>query len=261
MADENVELLKKAIQNVLADRENDKDELQCKIISGQNSDLIDISNVLHMFETSIVENLIREIANIKKEPNYTIGWEMPYPKAHKGWARSKCDLALDCINPDCVKPENNEECLFKTIIEVKRVYVPEKDFNEVWEPYNVWGDIFKIIGYFDDKKQDAGQNKFVLLFFPYYRSLHLQEYSERLEKIFSQKEQFGKQTLAHKKFLKEKLNWKDEDIKTIWNRPEIQNDKVTIRFEPFDVGMEQKYVIKGKKKVAAVLMRIGLQKD
>jgi hypothetical protein len=257
MVDKNsVEVLKKAIQKTLNSQHDmqDNDKSDCKIISGRNSEPIDMSDLLYIFETSIVEKLIRNIIKkLKNKKDCKIGWEVPYPKAHKRWSRAKCDLALDCI-----ETKNNEEYLFRTVVEVKRAYFGADMLTNNWEPYDVWADIYKIIGYYDDENPEVGKNKFVLLFLPYYREWG-KKYSDFLRQTFISKKSFEnkKGKLTHKEFLIKKLSWKKEKIKTISGRPEFKKDhKAAITIEPF-ILRKTKQDFVSNRKVAAVLLRIG----
>lgn len=122
-----------------------------KIISGRGP--FDTFSAGNHFETTYVEHLIFSlseniVSNSRLNP---IGWEVSYPdsKENTGWRKSRLDLALGFVN--------NSDYLFETAIEVKRWNI------ESTVPYNIWNDVFKLLGYCSDN-QEVGKNKYILLF-------------------------------------------------------------------------------------------------
>jgi len=127
--------------------------LKGKVVSGKGGDetgyVYNLSGMT-VFETSIVQKLVINIASNFTDEHERIGWEISYPREE--WGRAKLDLALDYVE--------NSDYLFRTVIEVKKWQPVEKNV-----PYTIWDDIFKIIGFSDENNKEVGMNKFILIFF------------------------------------------------------------------------------------------------
>lgn len=152
-------LLEKAIiQTVQELTSNNSNSIKGRIISstgGENSGNVYKLSGLRIFETSIVEKLISNFFKLTNEEIF-IGWESSYPR--DDWGHSKLDIGIDYID--------NSDYLFRIAIEVKKWFPDEYSI-----PYNIWYDIFKIIGYSHLENKEVGQKKYILLFCEYKENL------------------------------------------------------------------------------------------
>lgn len=172
MENKNIELLKSAIKKVVETLSLEKDEFKGLIVSGSKStyDTFKLTGI-KSFETTIVELLIKNILKEKNDDNFKIGWEVAYPNPK--WGRAKLDLGLDFIE--------ESQFLFRIAVEVKKI--SETEIQQGMMPYKVWDDIFKISGY-NDERTEAGEHKFVLVFFEKQKNKTKEEITEILKEAF-----------------------------------------------------------------------------
>lgn len=218
---DSIAILKKAIKLTLSELEKaNKDNENIKIVSGRGYE----SNFggYNIFETSFVEKLIRNL--IKKRYQSPIGWEVAYPENVDGWEKSKLDLGLGLVDDG----KNDKKYLFKIAIEVKKWNIEDTI------PYNIWEDVFKIIGYSDEDNKDVGKHKYILLFF---QNENKSDIENRMNQVFIDLGYFGnklgKEDFSN--FLKKKLGWKKEKyIKFVLNKLDFNSEKKILVIESLE---------------------------
>lgn len=195
----------------------------CEIISGTK----DVWNPTskNIFETSFVERIVKKLTYYEKK----IGWEVSYPydvEGYHNWSRSKLDFAFNFI----------DKYLFETVIEVKTWNGKDEYL------YKLWSDIFKLYGYKSSEYKDAGQNKYLLVFYKAETDTSA-DIITKIDETFVNIKNIKNQIFSEELFRKylQKADWFDESISQLYT--DIKDKLINVPFICFD---EKKYLVHDK---------------